>query len=61
MNDKGIQVAMKSKHGKSSADGQTTTLDTPKEERARQCGMSFTGSYGCNCKHKKWRYDNLVA
>ena len=26
-----------------------------------QCGMSLTWSYGCNCKHKKWRYDNLVV
>ena len=61
MDDKGIQVAIGSKRGKTRAGSQTTTLETPKEERATQCGICLTGSYGRNCEHKKWRYDNLVA
>lgn len=65
MEDKGIQVAIGSKRGlksaKTSACSETTTLETGKEERATQCGMSLKGSYGRNCEHKKWRYDNLVA
>ena len=61
MDDKGIQVAIGSKRRKINAGSQTTTLETPKEERATQCGMSLTGSYGRNCEHRKWRYDNLVA
>ena len=61
MDDKGIQVAIGSKRRKINAGSQTTTLETPKEERATQCGMSLTGSYGRNCGHRKWRYDNLVA
>ena len=48
MDDKGIQVAIESKRGKTSAGGQTTTLETSKEERVTQCGMSVTGSYGRN-------------
>ena len=61
MDDKGIQVAIGSKRRKINAGSQTTTLENPKEERATQCGMSLTGSYGRNCEHRKWRYDNLVA
>ena len=54
MDGKGIQVAIGSKHKKNSTGSQITTLQTPKEERATQCGMSFTGSYGRNHKHNKW-------
>lgn len=61
MDDKGIQVAIGLKCRKTSAGSQTTTLQTQKEEHATQCGMSFTGSYGRNREHKKWRYDDLVA
>ena len=32
-----------------------------KEEHATQCGISQTGSYGRNNKHKKWCYDDLVG
>ena len=61
MEDKGIQVAIGSRRKKNSAGSQTTTLQTSKEERATQCGMSLTGSYGRNREHNKWRYDDLVA
>ena len=61
MEDKGVQVAIGSKRKKTSPGGQTTTLETPKEERATQCGMPFTGSYGRNREHNKWRYDDLVT
>ena len=61
MEDKGIQVAIGSRRKKTSAGSQTTTLQTSKEERATQCGMSLTGSYGRNREHNKWRYDDLVA
>ena len=50
-----------SKRKKTMSAGSQTTLQTPKEERATQCGMSFKGRYGRNRKHNKWRYDNLVA
>ena len=43
MDDKGIQAAIGSKRRKINAGSQTTTLETPKEERATQCGMSLTG------------------
>ena len=61
MDDKGIQVSIGSKRKKTVSAGSQTTLQTPKEERATQCGMSFTGSYGRNREHNKWRYDDLVA
>ena len=61
MEDKGIQVAIGSRRKKTSASSQTTTLQTSKEERATQCGMSLTGSYSHNREHNKWRYDDLVA
>ena len=61
MEDKGVQVAKGSKRKKTSPCGQTTTLETPKEECATQCGMPFTGSYGRNREHNKWRYDDLVT
>ena len=32
-----------------------------KEERATQCGIAQTGSYGRNNQHKKWQYDDLVG
>ena len=55
MEDKGIQVSIGSKCKKTvSVGSQTTTLQTPKEECVMQCGMSFTGSYGCHHEHNKW-------
>ena len=53
MEDKGVQVAIGSKRKKTSPGGQTTTLETPKEERGTQCGMPFTGSYGRNREHNR--------
>lgn len=61
MDDKGIQVSIGSKRKKTVSAGSQTTLQTPKEERATQCGMSFTGSYGRNREHNKWRYDDLSS
>ena len=61
MDDKGIQVSIGSKRKKTASAGSQTALQTSKEERATQCGMSFTGSYGRNREHSKWRYDDLVA
>ena len=61
MDDKGIQVSIGSKRKKTASAGSQTAFQTPKEERATQCGMSFTGSYGRNREHNKWRYDDLVA
>ena len=55
------KVAIGSKRSKTSAGSQTTALQPPNEERATQCGMSFTESYGRKREHKKWRYDDLVA
>ena len=62
MDDKGIQVAigLKRRRGVTSTGSQTTS-QTPKVDRATQCGTVFTGSYGRNRQHVKWRYDNLVA
>ena len=60
MDDKGIQVAIGLKRLLTST-GIQTTPEIPKEERATQCGMSLTGSYGRNREHKKWRYDDLIA
>ena len=61
MDDKGIQVSIGSKRKKTMSAGRQTTLQTPKEERATQCGIPFKGRYGSNRKRNKWRYDNLVA
>ena len=61
MEDKGVQVAIRSKRKKKTSPGSQTTLQTPKEERATQCGMFFTGSYGRNREHNKWRHDDLVT
>ena len=61
MDDKVIQVAIGSTRKKTSACSQTTTLQTPKDERVTQCGMSLAKSYGRNREHNKWRYDDLAG
>ena len=61
MDDKVIQVEIGSTRKKTSACSQTTTLQTPKDERATQCGMSLAKSYGRNREHNKWRYYSTIA
>lgn len=62
MNDKGVQVAIGSKRGETSAGGETeTTSQIQIEDRGTQCGTALSGSYGRNREHQKWRYDDLVA
>ena len=61
MEDKGIQVAIGSKRQQKVSTVSQSPIEALKEERATQCGSSLRGSYGCNCEHKKWRYDDLVA
>ena len=62
MDDKGIQVAIGLKRCRGvTSTGSQTRSQTPEADRATQCGTVFTGSYGRNRQHVKWRYDNLVA
>ena len=61
MEDKGIQVAIGLKRQQKVSTVSQSPLEALKEERATQCGSSLRGSYGRNCEHKKWRYDDLVA
>ena len=63
MVDKAVQVAIGSKRPRQATPICETIPKIPKdkEERATQCGISQTGSYGRNNQHKKWRYDDLVG
>lgn len=61
MVDKTVQVAIGSKRPRQTSPANATTVPKiQKEERAIQCGMSQTGSYGRKYQHKKWRYDDIV-
>lgn len=61
MVDKAVQVAIGSKRPRQTSPPFVAIPEIQKEERATQRGISQTGSYGRNNKHKKWRYDDLVG
>ena len=61
MVDKAVQVAIGSKRPHQTATPCASSPKVKKEDRATQCGISQSGSYGRNNKHKKWRYDDLVG
>ena len=63
MVDKAVQVAIGSKRARQISLVCETVPEVPKgkEERATQCGISQTRSYGRNNQQKKWRYDDLVG
>ena len=63
MVDKVVQVAIGSKRPPQVTPICETIPENPKgkDERATQCGISQTGSYGRNNQHKKWRYDDLLG
>ena len=63
MVDKVVQVAIGSKRPHQVTPICETIPENPKgkDERATQCGISQTGSYGRNNQHKKWRYDDLLG
>ena len=63
MVDKAVQVAIGSKRPRQAHPICETIPEVPKgkEERATQCGILQTGSYGRKNQHKKWWYDDLVG
>ena len=61
MVDKAVQVAIGSKRPHQTATPCASSPKVKKEDRATQCGISQSGSYGHNNKHRKWRYDDLVG
>ena len=63
MVDKAVQVAMGWKRPRQATPTCETIPEIPKgkEERATQCGILQTGSYGRNNQDKKWQYNELVG